>query len=115
VTESPTSRSVWEALPDYEKIRKWDRAVPNAAARILGQLEADAEFVRRDAERRLTYALILLLSTLVAVVVLALYDKTVPAIFASSGGTIGVATTLITGRAPALRRRTTEKASADSV
>jgi hypothetical protein len=104
VTE-PGSPSVWDGLPAYEKVEKWQRAVPDAAERILAQVEEDARFVRRDAGRRLVYALIIVVLTLVAGVVLALLDKTVPAVVTSSGGTIAVATTLVTGRASTLTAR----------
>ncbi|MFI5909882.1 hypothetical protein [Dactylosporangium sp. NPDC051541] len=97
--------SVWEGLPHWEHVKQWDRAVPGAAETILRELEADARWIRRDAERRLNFALLLMVLTIVATVVLALLDKTLPAIFSSSGGAIGVAGTLIGGRSPALRRR----------
>ncbi|MBQ1047537.1 hypothetical protein KBX50_03415 [Micromonospora sp. C51] len=104
MTES-SPPSVWDALPAYEKVQKWQRAVPDAAERILVQVEEDAKFIRRDAERRLTYALVIVVLTLVSGVLLALLDKTVPALVTSSGGTIAVATTLITGRVSAVAER----------
>lgn len=96
------SESVWDDLPQYRKVQKWVEVIPDGAERIMAELEKEAEWARRDAERRLTCAMVL---TIAATVTLALLDKTLPAIFSSSGGTIGVATTLITGRSPALRRK----------
>jgi hypothetical protein len=105
MTEKAPPRSVWTDLPEFEKIRAWQRAVPDAADRILRQLEEDARYFRRNGLLRLLCAMGIILLTVAATVVLALFDKVVPALFTSSGGTVGVATTLITGRSPALVRR----------
>jgi uncharacterized membrane protein len=102
MTNPEAPGSAWERLPDFEIVKKWQEAVPNAAARILTQVEEDAKFIRRDAERRLKYALLIVILTIIATVTLAILDKTVPAILSSSGGTITVAITLITGRSTSL-------------
>jgi hypothetical protein len=102
MSEPTRPRSVWEDLPEFDRVRDWQKAVPDAANRILSQIEADAKFIRKDAERRLACALCIVILTLVATVVLALYDKVISSVFASSGGTIAVAITLITGRSSAI-------------
>ena len=71
----------------------------------VGLVEEEARFIRRHTERRLWCAMGIVVLTIAATVVLAVLDKTIPAIFASSGGTISVATTLLTGRSPELTRR----------
>jgi hypothetical protein len=56
----------------------------------------------RGASDEFACALCIVILTLVATVVLALYDKVISSVFASSGGTIAVAITLITGRSSAI-------------
>lgn len=90
MTEPAAARSVWESLPEFEKVWRWQKAVPGTAARILTQLEADAEFIRKDAARRLAYALVIVVLTLISAVLLAMYNRTAPSIFTSSGGPIAV-------------------------
>ena len=99
------AKSIWQDLPDPEWIEAWQKVVPDAAERILSQFEQDAAFFRKNAERRLLYALVIAILTLAAAVMLAFSGKTVPSVFASSGGTLAVAVTLITGRSPSLARR----------
>jgi hypothetical protein len=105
VTEHAPPRSSWQDPPEFARVKAWQQSLPGSADRILAQWEEEIRHVRRIGIRTLRYAMVIMLLTIAATVVLALFDKAIPSIFMSSGGTIGVATTLITGRSPALARR----------
>ena len=92
-------------LPDDATAKRWEDLFPGSAKQILAQWEENVRHERRMGIRRLQCAMGIMMLTIAATIVLALFDKMVPSIFMSSGGTIGVATTLITGRSPAVSRR----------
>jgi hypothetical protein len=105
VTEKVPPRSSWQDPPDFKKVKDWQQSLPDAADRILSQWEEEVRYVRKIGIRTLRYAMVIMLLTIAATVALAMLDKAIPSIFTSSGGAVGVVTTLITGRSPALIRR----------
>lgn len=105
MTEKAPPRSSWQDPPDFAKVSAWQQSLPGSADRVLTQWEEEVRHLRKIGVRTLRYALVIMLLTIAATVVLALFDKAMPSIFMSSGGAVGVVSTLITGRSPALTRR----------
>jgi hypothetical protein len=63
MAESTQPGSVWDDLPEYRRVRQYVESVPNAVERIVAELETEAAWARRDAERRLVCAMALMVLT----------------------------------------------------
>jgi hypothetical protein len=100
---SNEDRSTYVRLSDVDEMKKLDRLVPGAGARMFDELERHARYLRRRSYILLVCAMVIFFSSAATSVVLALHNLAVTGSILAAGGSLTTVRILLLGQARTIR------------